>query len=103
MKALDKNNFEQEITTGITLVDFWAEWCGPCKMLTPVLEDLSTKIADVKFAKVNVDDEWELASKFGIMSIPTVMIFKDGVLVDKVVWLNPPNIYESKLEEIKNQ
>ena len=54
---LNKDNFEQNISNGVALVDFWAEWCGPCKMLTPVLEDLSTKIADVKFAKVNVDDE----------------------------------------------
>ncbi len=101
MKTLTQDNFNQEIATWVTLVDFWAERCGPCRMLTPVLEKLSDQIVDVKFTKVNIDDEQDLASKFGIMSIPTVIVFKDGELVDQIVGLNPENIYQSRLDKIK--
>lgn len=85
MKELTIQNFDQNISSGLILVDFWAERCGPCRMLSPVLEGLSQKIEGVQFSKVNIDEEQELASRYGIMSIPTVMIFKDGQLVDKVI------------------
>lgn len=101
MKELTIQNFDQNISSGLILVDFWAERCGPCRMLSPVLEGLSQKIEGVQFSKVNIDEEQELASRYGIMSIPTVMIFKDGQLVDKVIWLNPENVYQSKLEDLK--
>ncbi len=86
MLVLNDNNFNEVIKSGVTLVDFWATWCGPCKMLAPTIEELS-KDYDGKctVAKVDVDECPELARSFGIMSIPTVIIFKDGEIVDKMI------------------
>jgi thioredoxin 1 len=88
--ALDvtQKNFDQEVTNSATpvLVDFWAEWCGPCKMMGPILDDVARDMAgQLKVVKVNIDDEQELAAKFNIMSIPTMVVFKGGKPVDMVV------------------
>ena len=82
------------------LVDFWATWCGPCRMLTPVLEDVSSAHADeLSVAKVNVDDCPDLAMKFGVMSIPTLILFKDGQIVDKRVGYQPKNALEDMIRQ----
>jgi thioredoxin 1 len=78
---LTTGTFEQETSSGTTLVDFWAEWCGPCRMMTPVLDELAGEYeGKAKVAKVNVDNERDLAEKFQVMSIPTLLVFKDGEL-----------------------
>ncbi|WP_409342826.1 thioredoxin [Paenibacillus sp. MBLB4367] len=82
--------FQQTVKDGVVLVDFWAPWCGPCKMIAPILEELSGKVGDtVTIAKVNVDDNPETASQYGIMSIPTLKLFKDGVDVTTIVGVRP--------------
>jgi len=83
MKIVNSNEFNNEINNGYVLVDFFAEWCGPCKMLAPVLEEISNERNDVKIIKVNVDESEDIAAQFGIMSIPTLILFKDGSPVSK--------------------
>ena len=82
---LTKDNFVAETGEGLVLVDFWAEWCGPCQAMTPVLEEFENA-SGVKVGKVNVDDEADLWSEYRVMSIPTLILFKDGKAVDQVIW-----------------
>lgn len=77
------DNFENLINNDVVLVDFFANWCGPCKMLSPVLNDIASERSNVKIVKVDVDKNEELAKKYGIMSIPTLLLFKNGQVIDK--------------------
>jgi len=94
---ISDQTFKDEVETGGTvLVDFWAPWCGPCRMIAPVLEELDKEIGDqVKIAKLNVDENPESASRFGVMSIPTLIVFKDGQPVDKVIGFQPKDSLKS--------
>ena len=84
MRIVNTKEFDEIIQNGTTLVDFFADWCGPCKMLGPVLEALDSEYPDVTFIKVNVDENMDLAERYQIMSIPTVYVFRDGELLNKM-------------------
>jgi len=91
-------NFQDEIKEGLVLVDFWAPWCGPCRMVGPVIEELAGDLdGQVKVGKLNVDDNQQTAMNFRVMSIPTVILFKDGEPVETMVGAMPKGAYEVRL------
>ena len=96
----DADTFAPAIATGVTLIDFWATWCGPCKMMAPVLDGLSEDYPDVKFVKVNVDEAGDLAAQYGVMSIPNFLFFKNGEVVRNLVGGMRPADFEAAIREV---
>lgn len=93
-------SFEGVVGSGVTLVDFWAEWCAPCKMMTPVIDALSEEYdGKATVGKVNIDEESDLATKFGVSSIPTLLVFKDGEIAKKFVGVTSKDELDGALKE----
>jgi thioredoxin 1 len=101
--TLTVENFDQEVLKSSTpvLVDFWAEWCGPCKMVAPILDELASEYdGKVKIGKVNIDDHQSLASEYGIRAIPTLLLFKAGQVADQIVGLRSKRDFKAKLDRV---
>jgi thioredoxin 1 len=99
--VLTEKNFKEEVleAKGLVLVDFWAPWCGPCRVLSPIIEEIAREYKDkVKVGKLNVDDYPQIASTYGIMSIPTLLIFKDGKILNSIIGLASKNEIISQIE-----
>ena len=90
---INKNNFQNEIMDSekTVLLDFWASWCAPCRMVVPIIEEIAGERPDIRVGKINVDEQPELASKFSIMSIPTLVVMKNGKIVQQVSGVRPKN------------
>jgi thioredoxin 1 len=101
-KLLTKDNFHASVKDGIALVDFWAPWCGPCRTFAPVFEQVSNVLPDVTFGKVNTQDEPALADDFRIRAIPTLMAFREGILLFQHPGALPPHALERLVQEIRN-
>ena len=88
---INKNNFKHEVMDSekTVLLDFWAPWCAPCRMVVPIIEEIASERADIKVGKINVDEQPELASEFGVMSIPTLVVVKNGKVVQQVSGARP--------------
>lgn len=89
--SVNKNNFNQEVLNSDkpVLMDFWAPWCGPCRIVAPLVEEIAKERSDIKVVKINVDEEQELAMQFGVMSIPTLVVMKNGKIVNQVTGARP--------------
>jgi thioredoxin 1 len=98
---LTSDNFEATVSEGVVLVDFWAEWCGPCRMIAPVIEELAVEFEGrAKICKVNTDQQQELSMRFGIRSIPTILFLKDGEIVDTMIGAASKQAFAEKLESL---
>lgn len=96
---ITKDNFQAEVLNhkGTVLIDFWADWCGPCRMLSPIVDEVAAENPNIKVGKINVDEQQELSSQFGIMSIPTLLVFKDGKKINESIGLIPKEQIEKML------
>lgn len=99
---INDSNFNEEVLNaqGVVVVDFFATWCAPCKMLAPVLEEVSSEMSEVKVLKIDVDESPETATKYGVQSIPTIKIFKDGAEVETKVGFMPKEVLKEAIEEV---
>ena len=100
---LTKDSYHNEVmeTEKVVVIDFWATWCGPCKMMAPVVEEVAKDYPDVKVCKVNVDEEPELSNAFKIVSIPTIVVIKNGEIIDSVVGYSPKEDIEKIIKLVK--
>ena len=100
VKTVTSDDFEDFTSQdGVVLVDFWAPWCGPCKRVGPIIDELAGEMGNVRFGKVNTDENQEAAASHGVMSIPTLMIYKDGEKVDSLVGAMPKSALQAALEK----
>ena len=97
-KIINSQEFDNTIESGVVVVDFFATWCGPCKMLSPVIDELSGELENVNFVKVDTDQSMDLAQKFKIVSVPTLKVFKNGEEVDTLMGFMPKEVLKSKVE-----
>ena len=98
---LNSNNFEETVKKGVSLVDFWAPWCGPCRMLAPIIDELAKEFeGKANICKVNSDTEEELGAKYGIRSIPTILFMKNGEVVDQMIGASPKQAFIDKLNSL---
>ena len=98
--TITNENFQAEVldAKGTVLIDFWAPWCGPCRMLSPLIDEVAAAHSEVNVGKINVDEQQELAAQFGVMSIPTLVVFKDGQKVNESVGLIPKENIETLIQ-----
>ena len=102
VKKIDSNNFKSEVTDtkGLAIVDFYADWCGPCRKLSPIVDEIETELSDkVKFMKINTDENIDKAKEFQVSGLPTLLIFKDGEVVERLVGLMPKNSIITNIEK----
>jgi thioredoxin 1 len=103
MIDLNEENFDEFIKDGTVVVDFWAEWCGPCKMLTPILEELDNEMEDIKFAKIDADANVNLAADLGVNSIPSIFVFRNGEPLAKQIGAKPKVLMRKFIEDAVSQ
>jgi len=100
VKHLNSENFDSETSKGVALIDFWAEWCGPCKMLGPVLEEVVKEVGDAAvIAKINVDEAQELAMKYAVRSIPAIFILKDGKTIQQFIGIQSKQVLVNAVKD----
>ncbi len=98
LSALTNDNFAESIKSGVCVVDFWAPWCGPCRMIEPSIKELAEEITEASFFKLNVDEAQQIALQYGVMSIPTIIVFKDGEVKDTVVGVMPKGQLKDRIK-----
>ena len=103
LEITDGNIAETLKNNEITVIDFWAPWCGPCRILGPVIDELATENVDIAIGKVNIDENSNMASEYGIRGIPTIIFFKDGEVAGKIVGMKNKTELQAKIDELKNK